>query len=378
MPVPTLPDRTLRRIAGGHRTERPGAAASPVALARLEDTMSESNRGPRAPVTGTFEISSAVELAVVERSGFIETRHAGSAVVLGPEGDRMLSLGDPDAAILPRSALKPFQAVASISAGARLDAEQTALATASHAGTAAHVAVVRGILSSVGLDDRALLCPPALPADRASRDDVIRSGASPAPVYMECSGKHAGMLAACVANGWSLSAYTDQRHPLQQHVKDVVERLTGEKVSHVAVDGCGAPVFAITLNGLARGVQRMATASEQSPFALYRTAALVARSAKDNAWAISGAGRPDTVLIEDVGAYAKAGADGLMTMAMPDGTTAAVKVLDGSISAARVAAVGLLAQVGAIDRTAADDVLGRLGTTVLGGGIPVGRLRPAM
>jgi L-asparaginase II len=340
--------------------------------------MSESERGPRASATGTFDIESAVELAVVERSGFIETRHAGSAVVLGPEGDRMLSLGDPDAAILPRSALKPFQAVASISAGARLDIEQTALATASHAGTAAHVAVVRGILSSVGLDDAALLCPPALPADRTSRDDVIRSGASPSPVYMECSGKHAGMLAACVANGWSLGAYTDQRHPLQQHVKDVVERLTGEKVSHVAVDGCGAPVFAITLNGLARGVQRMATASEQSPFALYRTAALVARSAKENAWAISGAGRPDTVLIEKLGAYAKAGADGVMTMALPDGTTVAVKVIDGSISAARVAAVGLLAQVGAIDRTAADDVLGRLGTTVLGGGIPVGWLRPAM
>ena len=340
--------------------------------------MSESISGGRASATGTFDIGSAVELAVVERSGFIETRHGGSAVVLGPDGERMLSLGDPDAPVLPRSTLKPFQAVASLSAGASLHGEQIAVATASHAGTAAHVAVVRGILASVGLDEAALLCPAALPADAASRDDVIRSGAGRAPVYMECSGKHAGMLAACVANGWSTAEYVDQRHPLQQHVKDVVERLTGEKVTHVAVDGCGAPVFAITLGGLARGVQRLTTASEQSPFALYRTAASVARSVREHPWAISGPGRPDTVLIERLGVYAKAGADGLMTMATADGTTAAVKVIDGSIAAARVAAVGVLARVGAIGAELVDGVLGEIGTAVLGGGVPVGRLRPSV
>ncbi|GAB3385735.1 asparaginase [Humibacter soli] len=340
--------------------------------------MSESIRAARESAAGTFGIDSAVELAVVDRSGFVETRHAGSAVVLDPDGERQLSLGDVDAAILPRSTLKPFQAVASISAGARLEPEQIALATASHAGTARHVAVVRGILASVGLDESALRCPPAMPADRASRDEVIRSGGGPSAVYMECSGKHAGMLAACVANGWSLGEYTDPRHPLQQHVKDVVERLTGEKVSHVAVDGCGAPVFAITLAGLARGVQRMATASEQSPFALYRTAALVARSAREHPWAISGNGRPDTVLIERFGVYAKAGADGVMTIATADGTTTAVKVIDGSIPAARVAAVGLLARAGALEPSAVESVLDELGTAVLGGGVRVGRLRPVV
>ena len=338
--------------------------------------MSDPVRAHSVPA-GTFEAPAAAELAVAERSGFIENRHIGSAIVLSPDGERMLTLGSPDSHVLPRSTLKPFQAVASIGAGARLDAEQTALATASHAGTPQHIAVVRRILADAGLDEDALRCPPALPADRGARDEVLRAGGAPAQVYMECSGKHAGMLAACAASSWTIADYTDPRHPLQQHVKDVVERLTGEKVAHTAVDGCGAPVFAVTLAGLARGVQRMATASEQSPFALFRNAAWVHRSAREHPWAISGPGRPDTVLMETLDCYAKAGADGMMTIATSDGTTAAVKVLDGSVSAARVAAVGLLARTGAIEVAAAKAALDRAETAILGGGEPVGRLRPA-
>jgi L-asparaginase II len=338
--------------------------------------MSDPVRAPRT-IAGTFEAAGAVELAAADRSGFIETRHVGSAVVLDPDGERMLALGSPDAAILPRSTLKPFQAVASIGAGARLDSEQTALAAASHAGTPQHVALARRTLSDAGLDDSALRCPPALPADGPSRDELLRGGGSAASVFMECSGKHAGMLAACVASGWTTADYTDPRHPLQQHVKDVVERLSGEKVSHTAVDGCGAPVFAITLAGLARGVQRLATASEQSPFALYRSAAWVYKSAREHPWAVSGPGRPDTVLMETLGCYAKAGADGVMTMALGNGTTVAVKILDGSVPAARVAAVGLLAASGALDAAAARSALEAYGTAVLGGGRPVGALRPS-
>ncbi len=324
---------------------------------------------------GTFGAASAVELAVAERSGFIENRHIGSAIVLSRDGERMLALGDPDGLILPRSTLKPFQAVASVTAGARLDGEQTAIATASHAGTREHVAVVLSILADAGLDAGVLRCPAALPADRGARDEIVRRGRGPAAVYMECSGKHAAMLAACAASSWTLQDYTDPRHSLQQHVKDVVERLSGEKVVHTAVDGCGAPVFAITLAGLARGVQRISTASERSPFPLHRAAALVHRSAREHPWALSGTGRPDTVLTQTLGGYAKAGADGVMTIATGDGVTAAVKVLDGSVPAARAAAVGALARAGAIDRALADRALEQSGTVILGGGAPVGRLR---
>lgn len=338
--------------------------------------MSESVRAQQ--FSGTFDSTAAVELAVSDRGGFIENRHVGSAIVLSPEGERVLALGDPDAAVLPRSTLKPFQAVGSLTAGADLDAEQTALASASHAGTPRHVDVVRRTLADARLDDSALRCPSALPADAESRNAVLRAGGDAAPIYMECSGKHAGMLAACVAQGWSVDDYLDARHPLQQHIRDVVERLTGEKVSHAAVDGCGAPVFAVTLAGLARGVHRMATASESSPFALYRTAASVLRSAREHPWAISGPGRPDTVLMETIGGYAKAGADGVMTMCVANGTTVAVKMLGGSVPAARVAAVGALAKAGAIDAATAQEALERADAVVYGGGAPVGRLRPTV
>lgn len=339
--------------------------------------MSDPVRAPRV-LAGTFEASEAVELAVAQRSGFIETRHVGSAIVLTPDGERAVALGAPDAVILPRSTLKPFQAVASSSAGARLDGEQAALATASHAGMPEHIDVVRRTLSDAGVGEEALLCPLALPADRGTRDAVLRAGGGPASIYMECSGKHAAMLAACAAGGWPIQDYTDARHPLQLHVKDVVERLTGEKVAHTAVDGCGAPVFAISLAGLARGVQRIAAASEQSPFALFRSAAFIYRSAREHPWAISGEGRPDTVLMQKLGCYAKAGADGVMTMAAADGTTVAVKVLDGSIPAARVAAVALLARVGAIDEQAAREAIPETDTAILGGGVPVGSLVPVV
>lgn len=347
-------------------------------LVRLRITMSDSVRVPRMSTTGTFEAVHAVELAVSDRNGFVENRHIGSAVVLNPDGDRLTSLGEPDAVVLPRSTLKPFQAIASLGAGAQLDDVQIAIATASHAGTAEHVAVVREVLARAGLSEDALLCPPALPADVDASAEVLRSGGTPAPAYMECSGKHAGMLAACVASGWSIRDYIDPQHPLQQHVKDVVERLTGEKVSHVAVDGCGAPVFAITLAGLARGVQRMAMSAQQSPFALYRTAATVYRCARENAWAISGRGRPDTVLMETIGGYAKAGADGAMTMSASDGTTVAVKVLGGSVPAARVAALGLLMSVGAVAPDTGALAMDRMGAVVTGGGAEVGRLRPVV
>src|SRR6185312_16746421 len=110
-------------------------------------------------------VADAVELAVVERSGFVESRHAGAAIVLAPDGTITATLGDTGSLILPRSSLKPLQALACLAAGAPLDGERLALATASHSGTDRHVAVVRDILDSAGLGEDALGCPPAWPGD---------------------------------------------------------------------------------------------------------------------------------------------------------------------------------------------------------------------
>lgn len=323
---------------------------------------------------GTFALSSAVELAVVERGGFIESRHAGSAVVIGADGEISRSLGDPDSPVFGRSALKPFQALAALASGVELSAPELAVATASHAGTLQHVALVNRILERAGLTDDALQCVPAWPRDSVARYDLVREGLGPAAVYMECSGKHAAMIYACVLSGWEVEGYLDPEHPLQKHVVDTVERLTGEKIAALSIDGCGAPVMAVSLTGLARGVHRIATASETSPFPLYRKAASLRTAVLENPWAIDGAGRPDTIIAERLGVFAKHGAEGISVMAAPDGTTAAVKVLDGAPRAASITALTLLVQAGAVDEAAGRDVIDEISDDVLGGVAIVGRV----
>jgi L-asparaginase II len=332
----------------------------------------------QTPVTQTFSVREAVELAVVERSGFVESRHAGSAVVLGPDGSLLRALGAPDAPILPRSSLKPFQAVAMIAAGAGLEGADAVIATASHAGTPAHIALVRGLLARADLPVSALQCVADWPLDTVARDELVRDGATKQPLYMNCSGKHAAMLLTCVRNGWPTSDYLDPSHPLQMQIKDVVQRLTGENVHATAVDGCGAPIHAVTLTGLARGIQRIATASESSPFALYRGAAALRAAVLANGWAIDGPGRANTVVIDRLGTFAKGGAEGVMVMAAPDGTTVVLKMLDGSARAATVVALTLLVQAGALRATEVAAALPELHIEVLGGGRPVGTIRPTV
>jgi L-asparaginase II len=322
----------------------------------------------------TFPVTAAVELAVVERSGFIESRHSGSAVVLSPDG-AVTTLGDPNAPILPRSTLKPLQALACLTAGAALEGERLGLATASHTGTDRHVAVVRGILEQAGATEDELGCPPAWPTDSATRDEMVRDHGAPARLRMNCSGKHAAMLLACRAAGWDLSGYLDQAHPLQAHIREVVERLTGEKPTTFAVDGCGAPVPALSLTGLARALQRMGTSSERSPFALHRHAATLIAAVREHPWTIDGPGRPDTVVIERTGVFAKTGAEGVLVMIAPDGTTVALKMLDGSSRAASAVGLRLLERAGAVSASDAEKALGDLNLALHGGGAVVGGIR---
>ncbi len=323
----------------------------------------------------TFSVKDSVELAVVERSGFVESRHAGSAVVLGTNGEVLRVLGDATSAVFPRSAMKPFQAVAVMASGVALRGADAAIATASHSGTPAHVALVRGILKRAGVSESALACPAARPSDTAARDTLVRLGSGAASVYMECSGKHAAMLAACQQNGWALTGYLEPAHPLQKRVLDVLERFTGERPVASGTDGCGAPVHAISLTGLARGIARIATSKSNSPFAIYREAGFLAEAVRANGWVIAGPGRSDSIIIDRLGLFVKGGAEGIMVMAAENGTTVALKVLDGNLRAAAAVALGLLADEGAIPRADIANVLPELDVIVSGGGVPVGEIR---
>ncbi|MFJ6548251.1 asparaginase [Microbacterium sp. NPDC091676] len=324
----------------------------------------------------TLTVQDSVELAVVERSGFIESRHAGAAVVLSPEGEVVARHGNADALILPRSSLKPLQAVACLTAGAVLEGEQLALSTASHSGTDRHAEVVREMLTAGGLNEDDLACPPAWPSDSATRDEMVREHGQEARVRMNCSGKHAAMLRACIATGWPIEGYLDPTHPLQAHIRDVIQRLTGEKMAHTAIDGCGAPVYALSLTGLARAIHRVGTASERSPFALHRVAGALVKAVRENPWTIDGPGRPDTIAIKRLGVFAKGGAEGVMVMVAPNGTTVALKLLDGGARASTIVAATLLARAGGLSEADVATLAEALPLAVLGGGASVGVVRP--
>jgi L-asparaginase II len=325
----------------------------------------------------TFTLADAVELAVVERSGFVESRHAGSAVVLDGNGDLVRALGDVTTPVLPRSSMKPFQAIAVMASGVTLRGEDAAIATASHSGTQRHVDLVRGLLARAGIPVSALACPAAWPDDTATRDSLVRLGGQKDPLHMNCSGKHAAMLVACVQNSWPTEGYLDPAHPLQKRILDVVERFTGERPSATGIDGCGAPVHALSLTGLARGIARIATSRSNSPFAIYREAGFLAEAVRENGWVIAGPGRPDTIVIDRLGLFVKGGAEGIMVASAGNGTTVALKILDGSLRAATVVALGLLADAGAIPRQDVDALIPELDLAVLGGGRPVGQIRPS-
>jgi L-asparaginase II len=315
-------------------------------------------------VSHPLDPTGVVELAILSRSGLDESRHLGAAVVVSPDGSVLRALGDVDALVFGRSSLKFFQAIAVLRSGVSLAGAQLVLSTASHAGTAAHVDVVRSILERADLDEGALQCPVDWPLDSASRS----AASAPARITMNCSGKHAAFLLACVQNGWDTASYLDPEHPLQQRIRATVEEFTGEPVGHVGVDGCGAPVFATTLRGLATAVGRVS--SSRDPSAALLTAAVMA-----DPWAIDGPGRANTVVIEQLGLLTKGGAEGVIVMGAPDGTAVALKMLDGSARATSLVALGMLASVGAISREDADRVGALTTEKVLGGGLPVGAIR---
>lgn len=309
-----------------------------------------------------------VELAVLERSGLIESRHLGAAVVVDGDGHILRAVGDVTRLIYPRSTMKPLQAIAALRAGVPLTGERLALATASHAGTARHVAVVRDILAEADLGEDSLGCPADWPSDGAARAAVVADGGTAAAVFMNCSGKHASFLLACTLNDWPTDGYLEPEHPLQRLVSSTVEEFTGEPIRHSGVDGCGAPVHAMSLTGLARAIGRVARGDDEHTAAL--SAAILG-----NAWAVDGDGRANTVTIDSLGIIAKLGAEGVMVMAAADGTAVAVKILDGSLRAATLVALELLVSAGTVTRDAADDVLSVTLERVLGGGHEVGAIR---
>ena len=308
-------------------------------------------------------------MAEVIRSGFSESRHRGSAVVLGADGHEVLfSAGEVAAPIFPRSSNKPMQAAAMRACGLAVEGELLALASASHSGEDFHVTGVRQILAGAGLAEDALQCPPALPMDEPTLWRFLGAGGRPDRVHMNCSGKHAAMLATCVTAGWPTETYRDPDHPLQREIKAALGRLAGEDIAATGVDGCGAPLFAISLTGLARAFRALVLAD---PDSAERSVADAVRA--HPAWT-SGTSRSERELHQAVpGLLVKSGAEGVQAFALADGRAGAVKMDDGAPRAIPAITVALLRAIGAVGDC---DALDRIADTpVYGGGQRVGGIR---
>jgi L-asparaginase II len=315
-------------------------------------------------------------LAEVERSGFVESRHLGAVAVAGPDGELLTAAGDPELVVYPRSCSKPFQALAVRGLGVEreLGLGQLALAGAcgSHDGEPDHLASVRKVLAAAGLAETDLRCPPILPANREAR----ARAEGPAAVYHNCSGKHAYMLAGSVVRGWETDRYTEPEHPLQAVVGDTLSEFAGVAIEHIGVDGCGVPVHAMALRGLATAYARLgarAAAGEDGP------AALVA-AVRRHPFMVAGSGQLDTVLLEATGGrvFAKVGAEAAYAAVdLASGIGLALKVVDGAPRARGAALLAALRGLGWLDEREWEAVLPAATVEVHGGGQPVGAVRPA-
>jgi L-asparaginase II len=313
-------------------------------------------------------------IAEVVRSGFVEGHHRGSVVALDPAGDVAFECGDTGTPMLPRSCNKPLQAVGMVRAGLELDGELLALACASHSGEDFHLDGVRRILAGAGLDETALRTPPAWPLDDAAMETLLRNGGTKTPIQMNCSGKHAAMLATCVANGWPTETYLDPEHPLQRTIAETFSDLTGAPVAYVAVDGCGAPLLGTSLRGLARAFSVLATSDRAEE-------RRVAGAIRAHPEYVSGTTRDELALLRAIpGAIAKAGAESCYAVALADGRSFALKTDDGAARVRPVVMAAVLNRLGVDTEPGVDtDAVRRTGQApLLGGTAVVGEIRAAL
>ncbi len=274
-------------------------------------------------------------------------------------------MGDPETVIFPRSANKPIQVLALLEAGLPLDGAELAIASSSHMGEEFQLDVVRAILARAGLTEDALQTPPSWPDSPHEHARVIRAGGTKAPILMDCSGKHAAMLLTCVERGWPTVTYLDPTHPLQQHITEVFTRVTGAAPSVMGVDGCGAPLLATTVRRLAGAIGHIATGA--SPESRRLVEAITSHATH-----VSGTRSPDRHFIEELpGVIAKSAAESTMVLGWPDGSALVGKIEDGGVRALTVAMARAVEVIGG------PMVLPEPRPAVLGGGRPVGEVRPA-
>ncbi len=299
------------------------------------------------------------------RSGLVESVHDVSAIAVDDAGRTLYTSGDTDRPMFHRSAIKPFQALAASRLGLDLPREHLAVTCSSHRGYPVQVAIVERILSDHGLGPDALQCPPGWPWAQRARDAVVHEGtAAPERRFHNCSGKHAGWLAACSVAGLPTRSYLDPGHPLQRDILGIVTDLTGEDPEPVGIDGCGAPTLRGTVRGLARAFSRLTSEPELASIAaaMSQYPALVADNVGcEGRFAIA------------FGGPSKGGAEGAFAASL-HGIGIAAKSDEGSDAMAVAATIEVARRIGVLPRSAAEHLEDCVRIPVIGASRQVGSL----
>jgi L-asparaginase II len=288
----------------------------------------------------------------VTRGGRTESVHGVAIVVAHADGRRLATAGDPGLEVFYRSAAKPLQALPlledDVVGRLGLTSEELALCCASHNGERRHLELARSILGRAGVGEEALACGPHPPMLQEEAEALLERGARPERLHNNCSGKHAGMLALAVANGWPTEGYHLADHPVQRRMLAEVARWTGVDEGRIgtAVDGCGVLCFAVPLQAMALSFARFARAAARGEAPARVVSAMTAHP-----FCVGGSGRLCTALMERAGdrLFVKTGAEGVYCAGLPErGLGVALKALDGGRRAAEVALLGSLEQLGAL------------------------------
>ncbi len=321
------------------------------------------------------------QLAEILRGDRVESRHTGAFVVADTDGRIVLSGGDTDRAIFPRSAIKALQALPLVASGAAarfgLAEAGLALACASHVGAPIHAEVAAGMLAACGRDVACLECGAHWPTSRSAARALAAEGGLPSALHNNCSGKHAGFVCTAVATGRDPAGYVSPDHPTMREVIRAVAAVTGARLADQvpAVDGCSIPTYEIPLVALAAGFARFGT-GVRLPEGFAAAAASLRGAVAAHPAMLAGAGRFDTLVAEALGetAFVKLGAEGVYCGALPAlGLGFALKCDDGAIRAAEAATAALLRHF-----LGASALLDRLAAPVLTNwnGVAVGAIRP--
>lgn len=320
------------------------------------------------------------------RGQMVESRHLVAFAVLDTEGRVVMSGGDIEAPVYPRSAIKALQAIPLIETGAaeawQVDEAEIALACASHQGEPRHVETVTAWLARIGCGATDLRCGAHAPSDPKAAADLLRAGGMPSVLHNNCSGKHAGFLTTAKHRGEDLSGYLELEHPVEQRVLGVLEAMSGLELSQAprGIDGCGIPVIGVPLGNLALAMARLADPDDQ-PDRRQQACARIRRAIAAQPFMIGGSGNFDSIIIEATRGrgLVKFGAEGVHCAALPDlGLGIALKVIDGAGRASEVAMAALLCRLEVIDEALAERLHERLEPAVLNrAGRRVGRLRVA-